>query len=71
MHQLKYLEICIFYCLWGSPLNFDKEKWHYIYIAQFLKKEFLIFLAQFFDLNFHPCHKDTAIIQKQIIKIII
>ena len=47
MHQLKYLEICIFYCLWGSPLNFDKEKWHYIYIAQFLKKEFLIFWHNF------------------------
>ena len=25
-----------FYC--GSPLNFDKEKWYYMYIEQFLEK---------------------------------
>ena len=36
------------------------------------KKRIFDFSSQFCDLNFHPCHKDTAIIQKQIIiKIII
>ena len=25
-----------FYC--DSPLNFDKEKWYYMYIEQFLEK---------------------------------
>ena len=42
----------------GSPLNFDKEKWYYMYIEQFLKiNVFLIindFLPQFCDSDLEP-----------------
>ena len=32
----------------GSPLNFDKEKWYYTYIEQFLKDDkFFIFSRNF------------------------
>ena len=35
--------------LLGSPLNFDKEKWYYMYIEQFLKNDvFFLFFATIF-----------------------
>ena len=51
LQPLKYLEICIFlYCFFfgGSPLNFDKGRWYYTYIEQFLKNDrFLMFSHNF------------------------
>ena len=38
----------------GSPLNFDKEKWYYIYIAQIRKND--SFLPQLYDPDLEPCH---------------
>ena len=50
------MELYIFLFVLGSPLNFDKEKWYYKYIEEFLKNYvLLIFLPQFCDLHLEPC----------------
>ena len=42
--QLKYLHLFF----GGFPLNFDKEKWYYMYIEKFLKNDvFLVFCHNF------------------------
>ena len=38
----------------GSPLNFDKEKWYFMYIEQFLKNDIFWFFATIFWPNLKP-----------------
>ena len=52
----KILEICIF-CFFGFPLNFDEEKWYYMYIEQFLKN----------DVSFIFCHNFMTRISNLVI----
>ena len=48
VQQLKCLEICIFKCFSGFSIKFDKEKWSYMYVEQFLKNDtFSIFSNNF------------------------
>ena len=45
------MEICIFNVFLGSLLNFDKEKWYYMYTEQILKNDvFFIFCHNFVTL---------------------
>ena len=52
MQQLKNTAFFafVFFAFLSCPLNFDKEKWYYIYIEQ------LLTLAQFCDPDLEPCY---------------
>ena len=44
----KIWKFAFFYCFLGFPLNFDKEKWYYMYIKRFLQNDaFLVFCHNF------------------------